>query len=197
MSAPRKYDQEFRERAVRMYRERLDRAGESKRGARRQVGALLDMNPATLRNWVEERERVGRAGARSPRSAESRRCGRCGGGWPSWSGRTRSSRPRPRFSRRRSSTADSSDRGLHRLPPGSVRRRADLCGAGRARDADRAVHLLRHAASRWSRCGSEEAYLVNALVPVAGATGASTGPGSCGGGPPCRPATWAGTRWPG
>jgi transposase len=33
MSAPRKYDQEFRERAVRMYRERLAEPGESKRGA--------------------------------------------------------------------------------------------------------------------------------------------------------------------
>jgi len=31
MSAPRKYDQEFRERAVRMYRERLAEPGESKR----------------------------------------------------------------------------------------------------------------------------------------------------------------------
>jgi hypothetical protein len=32
MTAPRKYDQEFRERAVRMYRERLEEPGESKRG---------------------------------------------------------------------------------------------------------------------------------------------------------------------
>ena len=54
MSAPRKYDQEFRERAVRMYRERLEEPGESKRGARRHVGALLDLNPETLRNWVED-----------------------------------------------------------------------------------------------------------------------------------------------
>jgi transposase len=45
MSAPRKYEQEFRERAVRMYRERLAEPGESKRGARRHVGALLDLNP--------------------------------------------------------------------------------------------------------------------------------------------------------
>jgi transposase-like protein len=30
MSAPRKYDREFRERAVRMYRDRLDEPGESK-----------------------------------------------------------------------------------------------------------------------------------------------------------------------
>jgi transposase-like protein len=66
MSAPRKYDQEFRERAVRMYRDRLEQEpGESKLGARRHVGALLDLKPATLRNWVEEAERD--AGQRPPR----------------------------------------------------------------------------------------------------------------------------------
>ncbi len=55
MSAPRKYDQEFRDRAVRMYRDRLAEPGESKLSARRHVGSLLDLNQATLRNWVEER----------------------------------------------------------------------------------------------------------------------------------------------
>ena len=55
MTAPRKYDQEFREWAVRMYRERLEEPGESKAGARRHVGALLDLNPETLRNWADER----------------------------------------------------------------------------------------------------------------------------------------------
>ena len=72
MSAPRKYDQEFRERAVRLYRERLQQLDESKAGARRQVGVLLDLNPATLRNWVEDAERVD--GVRAPagsRVAES------------------------------------------------------------------------------------------------------------------------------
>ena len=69
MAAPRKYDQEFRERAVRMYRERLAEPGESKRGARRHVGALLDLNPETLRNWAEERDRV--ESGRTPRSAEA------------------------------------------------------------------------------------------------------------------------------
>ena len=58
VSAPRKYEQEFRDRAVRMYRDRLAEAGESKMGARRQVGELLDVNPATLRNWVEDAERA-------------------------------------------------------------------------------------------------------------------------------------------
>jgi|SRR4051812_32189055 transposase len=67
MSAPRKYDQEFRERAVRLYRERLEQHDESKLRARRQVGVLLDLNPATLRNWVEDAERAG--GVRAPASA--------------------------------------------------------------------------------------------------------------------------------
>ena len=71
MSAPRKYDQEFRERAVRMYRERLAEPGESKRGARRHVGLLLDLNPETLRNWADERDRVESGRSPAPRSAES------------------------------------------------------------------------------------------------------------------------------
>jgi transposase len=54
VSAARKFDQEFRDRAVGMYRDWLAEAGESKLGARRHVGALLDVNPATLRNWVED-----------------------------------------------------------------------------------------------------------------------------------------------
>lgn len=58
VSAPRKYDQEFRDRAVRMYRDRLAEAGESKLGAWRHVGLLLDLNPATLRNWVEVKPQV-------------------------------------------------------------------------------------------------------------------------------------------
>lgn len=58
MAAPRKFDEEFRARAVRMYRDRLEEGGESKLGARRHVGALLEVNPATLRNWVEAAERA-------------------------------------------------------------------------------------------------------------------------------------------
>ena len=63
MSAPRKYDREFRERAVRLYRERLQH-DDSKLAARRQVGVLLDLNPAKLRNWVEDAERAD--GVRAP-----------------------------------------------------------------------------------------------------------------------------------
>jgi len=38
-----------------MYRDRLAEPGESKLSARRHVGSLLDLNQATLRNWVEDR----------------------------------------------------------------------------------------------------------------------------------------------
>ena len=64
MAAPRKFDQEMRDRAVRMYRDRLEQQQESKLEARRQVGALLDIKPATIRNWVEDAER--RDGLRVP-----------------------------------------------------------------------------------------------------------------------------------
>ncbi len=67
MAAPRKYDQEFRDRAVRMYRDRLAQEGESKLEARRQVGVVLDLNQATLRNWVEDAARA--EGARAPAAA--------------------------------------------------------------------------------------------------------------------------------
>lgn len=52
MSTNSKYDQEFRERAVRMYLDRLDEGDISKRGARLEVGELLGMNESTLRNWI-------------------------------------------------------------------------------------------------------------------------------------------------
>jgi transposase-like protein len=55
--APRKFDDETRARAVRLYHDRMRDHGESKLAARRHVGELLDINPATLRNWVEADER--------------------------------------------------------------------------------------------------------------------------------------------
>lgn len=58
MSAPRKYDEEFMARAVGLYRERLAEPGTSKAGARKRVGELLDVNAATLRNWVKAAERA-------------------------------------------------------------------------------------------------------------------------------------------
>ncbi len=66
MSAPRKFDEETRARAVRLYQDRLRDHGESKIAARRHVGQLLDIKPATLRNWIEAEERAAR-----PRTAES------------------------------------------------------------------------------------------------------------------------------
>src|SRR3954451_13880590 len=57
MSAPRNSNHEMRDRAVRMYRDRREQHDESKLEARRQVGAVLDINQATLRNWGEEAER--------------------------------------------------------------------------------------------------------------------------------------------
>jgi transposase len=57
MPAQRKYDGETRARAVRMYRDRLrDHEDESKLEARRRVGAMLGINPATMRNWIEREE---------------------------------------------------------------------------------------------------------------------------------------------
>jgi transposase len=58
--APRKFDEETRARAVRLYVDRRRGHGESKLAARQHVGELLDINPATLRNWVEAEERAAR-----------------------------------------------------------------------------------------------------------------------------------------
>jgi transposase-like protein len=72
MAAPKKYDPATVEQAVRMYRDRLEQYGESKVEARRQVGALLDINHATIRNWVEaEERREGTRVATPPRPTES------------------------------------------------------------------------------------------------------------------------------
>lgn len=77
MSAPRKFDEETRARAVRLYTDRLRDHGESKLAARRHVGQLLDIKPATLRNWIEAEQRASApAGAvtdDSDNSAEMRR----------------------------------------------------------------------------------------------------------------------------
>ena len=70
MSAPRKFDDETRARAVRLYQDRLRDHGESKLAARKYVGQLLDINAATLRNWIEADERAARpTGASSTDSA--------------------------------------------------------------------------------------------------------------------------------
>jgi transposase len=57
MPAPRKYDQETRDRAVRMYQDRRrDFFAESALQSRKRVGELLDVQPATLRGWIERVE---------------------------------------------------------------------------------------------------------------------------------------------
>ena len=57
MSGSRKYDQETRDRAVRLYQERRrDHTGESAVESRRRVGELLDIRPEILRGWVERAE---------------------------------------------------------------------------------------------------------------------------------------------
>jgi transposase len=43
---------------VRLHQDRLGDHGESKLGARRHVGELLGIAPATLRNWIEADERA-------------------------------------------------------------------------------------------------------------------------------------------
>jgi transposase len=72
MPAPRKFDEETRTRAVRMYQDRLRDHDESMLAARRHVGALLDIKPATLRNWVEaaEVDSGARSGVSGSESAE-------------------------------------------------------------------------------------------------------------------------------
>ncbi|MFF1880702.1 transposase [Pseudarthrobacter sp. NPDC058196] len=64
MSAPRKFDAETWERAVRMYHEHLLDMQCSKPAARRHMGWLLDLNQATLRYWIEDRH-----------TAEGAKCG--------------------------------------------------------------------------------------------------------------------------
>jgi transposase len=55
--APRKYDQETRDRALRMYQDRRrDFPDESALHARRRVGELLDIKSETLRGWIERVE---------------------------------------------------------------------------------------------------------------------------------------------
>jgi transposase-like protein len=56
MGAPRKFDEETRARAVRLHQDRLRDHDESALGARRHVGELLGIPPATLRNWIEAGE---------------------------------------------------------------------------------------------------------------------------------------------
>jgi transposase len=53
MPAPRKYPDDFRERAVRMVRAHRQETGQP-RGGVTQVAQQLGVNPETLRNWVND-----------------------------------------------------------------------------------------------------------------------------------------------
>ena len=52
MPAQKKYDEETQARAVRMYADRMTEGDISQRSARTEVGELLGIKEATLRNWV-------------------------------------------------------------------------------------------------------------------------------------------------
>ena len=70
MPVQRKYDDETRARAVRLYVERRKSdPAESQIASRRHVGGLIGVGPETLRGWVERDER--NAGARPGLSDEA------------------------------------------------------------------------------------------------------------------------------
>ena len=53
MAAPRKYPDDFRERAVRMVRAHRQESGQPRSGVT-QIAQQLGVNPETLRNWINE-----------------------------------------------------------------------------------------------------------------------------------------------
>ena len=75
MPVQRKYDDEMRARAVRLYVERRKSdPAESQVASRRHVGGLIGVGPETLRGWVErdERNTGARPGLSDEASAEVR-----------------------------------------------------------------------------------------------------------------------------
>jgi transposase len=121
---------------------RRDFADESALQSRKRVGELLDVKAETLRGWIERVE-VGtgvRAGTSTDVTGELTRLRRENAELRRANEILKTASA---FPRRRSSTADSRDRRLHGRPQGPFRDRADLCGARRARHADRPVDLSR------------------------------------------------------
>lgn len=51
-----KYVQKTRERALGLYYEAVAEDGATTSGARRKIGGMLDITPATLHNWIREAE---------------------------------------------------------------------------------------------------------------------------------------------
>src|SRR4249920_3331970 len=73
MPAPRKSDEETRDRAVRMYQDRRrDFPAESALASRRRVGELLDVKSDTLRGWIERVEIDAGARPGVPSTVEAR-----------------------------------------------------------------------------------------------------------------------------
>jgi transposase len=71
MPAPRKYDEETRQRAVRMYEERRAEGGVSQVAARKEVGELLGINADTLRNWIRSQAETAGGGGGGGERRES------------------------------------------------------------------------------------------------------------------------------
>ncbi|ACZ31907.1 transposase IS3/IS911 family protein [Xylanimonas cellulosilytica DSM 15894] len=73
MPAPKKYDIETQQRAVRMYLDRVaEDDGISQLKARTEVGELLGINQSTLRNWIKRESKDPALGmvSSTPASAE-------------------------------------------------------------------------------------------------------------------------------
>jgi transposase len=136
------------ERAVRVYHDGLAQPDASKLAARRHVGELLEIQQATLRNWIGERLfTTGRLVTDTLEEASLELAG------PrkevaDYAGLVRLLRQHRRFSPQRSSTADCGDVDYidaHRDMFGVDPR---LRCADRARHEDRLVHLLRRQGPR-------------------------------------------------
>jgi transposase len=136
------YSPELRERAIRMVAEVRGEYTSDWAAAQSVADKLGIGTPQTVLNWVRKAQVDAgqRPGVTSAEAAELRRL------------RAEVKQLRlandilktaSAFSPRRSSTADSADRGVHRRSRRPVRGRADLPGAQCARHPDRPVHLLR------------------------------------------------------
>ena len=72
MPAPRKYDDETRTRAIRMYEERYAQGDISQNAACKEVGELLGISGDTRRNWIRQmRKKPAKDSAAAGGSGES------------------------------------------------------------------------------------------------------------------------------
>jgi transposase len=117
MPAPRKFDNETRARTVRLDRDGVEEHADSKVEARSQVGALLDINPATIRNWVKAEERAAGSRPAISRQAEAEEVRALKRRVAELERANEILKTASAFSRRRSSTADCGDRHAHQRFP--------------------------------------------------------------------------------